>query len=175
MYHYIYIYISIVQVADDENPPDDGHLGVTGAEVQFYGQTFKLCTDGLVSLTYSPVAVNVHSYLQSTKALCGQDGGSRACRQSPASAIKHWLLYVQRLHSALAFGTNLTPISTDRLTVLSGCPYTEHALLCPQQPAEPHRTAVKSNWFFPQYYHVLMNYFKYCPSNHTTLTNWKRM
>ena len=26
----------------------------------------------------SPVTLNVHSYLQSTKALCGQDGGSRA-------------------------------------------------------------------------------------------------
>ena len=105
---YIYIYIYdlyhlIVQVADEENPPDDGHLEVTGAEVQFYGQTFKLYTDGLVLLIYSPVAVNVHSYPQSIKALCGQDGGSRACRQSATSAISTdcctYNGYILHLHS----------------------------------------------------------------------------
>jgi hypothetical protein len=135
------LYHLIVQVADEESPPDDG-LGVTGSEVQFYGQTFKLCTDGLVllmpiqSLSMFTVTCSPRRHsADKTGVLVRVDVLLR--QQSALSTVS--------TTGTLAFGTNLTPISRDRLTVLSGCPRTEHALLCPQQPAGPHRTGVKSN------------------------------
>ena len=59
----------------------------------------------------SPVAVNAHSYLQSANALCGQVGGSPACRQSATSAIStdccKYNSYTLHLHSVRTWPTHL--------------------------------------------------------------------